>query len=1271
MYKINCKLLVLLFLFFVMSSSMKAQVKEQWTITKADSIKFSEIPELKLPDKYKGDKAPLLPPSLDNSQLPYFRPIFLQSQWSCGQASGIGYNFTYEINYLRDLPADIPENQYPTHFTWNFLNGGQYDCGVSLFDSWEIVKDVGCPTVADYGGLYYGGALRWMSGYNEYYNGMHNRLNNFYKINIGTPEGLEILKYWMNDHLDGSEFGGVANFMCASGGEQSRFLPSGTPEEGMYVVIGWGIWVGHQVTIVGYNDSIRYDYNEDGQFTNHLDINDDGIVDMKDWEIGGFKIANSFGTDWGNDGFKYMMYKVAAEPSSNGGLWNNSSYVIRAKENLEPQLTIKLTIKHDSREKIKITAGVSDDTLALAPSKILNFPVFSYQGGDYYMQGGNTEEDKTIEIGLDITPLLSFINSGEEAKYFLLVNENDPDNVATGKIISYSIIDYTNGVNEIVCQQSNIPLNENDLTILSINHTIDFDKINIENEELQTVIINEPYYEILIASGGEEPYHWSIIQSYVENNYTDNFPEINTQVLLPGSYDDGYVSQDIDFSFPFYGKIYNRLVVHTDGFLMFDEQIYEWPYTIDKMLLFKNVASISPFWTDLRIYPGQEDGMWYEGNQDYAIFRWKESIAGQPEETDINFAVKLYPLGNIEFYYGEILMNENTEWIAGISSGDGLNHAIAGISNTFNISPDQVVEFIPIDYPMGLEISDDGVFSGTPVKECIACEVTFMVKDNNNIFVVKSFQISTGGILFDYTIEAGGDEIIEYGETVNMNISVKNIDSVAIENAVLTVSTDDEYITITDNYEYLGTIEPDETVTVSNAIIFNVDPSIPNEHIIILSADFSSLTNSWDKYIVLTAYAPNLQIGNVIVSDGGNGKLDPGETADLIIPIKNIGAADAFDVYGELFPDDQFIIVNESSPIYFGDIQKGETIEKSFSVSAEDYAPNGFISELGFNISANGLYYEKSFNLMIGLIPVLIVDLDPLNHSGPAFRSIIDNMAVVYEYTNIFPAIPFNYKSLFISLGIFFSNYELSSAQGQKLAEYLENGGMIYMEGRETWLNDTQTQVHPMFNMNVVEDNWFALDTIYGIAETFTDGMKFEYYTDNVFLNYIFESDPSAYVIFQSQPVSYACQVAYDAGSYKTIGSSIEFGALLDNEDPSTKEILFKKYLDFFGIEENTSDINENKNISNITASINYPNPFKTQTTIEFFLNSGSKVKLSIYNINGQIITTLANKIFIKGNHKIIWDGKDNSGKNVSEGIYFYKLQSEKFIEANKMILIK
>ena len=1270
MYKINCKLIVLSFLFFAMSFSMKAQVREQWKITKADSIKFSEIPELKLPDKYKGDKAPLLPPSLDNSLLPYFRPIFQQVGWSCGQASSIGYNFTYEINCVRDLPADIPENQYTTHFTWNFLNEGQNDIGASIFDSWEVVKGAGCPSVADYGGLFYGGASRWMSGYDEYYNGMHNRLNNFYKINVVTPEGLETLKHWLNDHLDDSEFGGVANFMCGSGGEQSRFLPSGTPEEGMFVVIGWGGWVGHQVTIVGYNDSIRYDYNNDSQYTNHLDINDDGVVNMKDWEIGGFKIANSYGIYWGNDGFKYMMYKVAAESSSNGGLWNNSVFVIRAKENLDPQLTIKLTIKHDSREKIKITAGISDDTLAFAPSKILNFPIFSYQGGDKYMQGGDTEEDKTIEIGLDITPLLSFINSGEEAKFFLLVNENDPDNIGTGEILSYSIIDYINGINEIVCQQSNIPLNENDLTILSINHTINFDKVNIDTEELPPVILNEPYSEQIIASGGEEPCHWSIIQTYMENNFTDNFPAINTQILSPSSHDNGYVSQDIDFSFPFYGKIYNRFVVHTDGFLMFDEQIYEWPYTIDKMLLFKNVSSISPFWTDLRIYPSLGDGIWYEGNEEYAIFRWKESINNQPE-TDINFAVKLYPSGNIEFYYGEILMNENIEWIAGISSGDGLNHEIAGISNAYNISPDQVVEFIPFDYPMGLEISDDGVFSGTLTKECNSCDFTFMVKDNNNIFDVKNFQISTSGILFNYTFEAGGDEIIEYGETVNMNISVKNIDSVAIENGALTVSTDDEYITLTDDYEYLGTIEPGETVTVSNAIVFNVDSSIPNEHSIILNADFSSSINTWDKYIVLTAYAPNLQIGNVIVSDGENGKLDPGETANLIIPITNIGASNAFDVYGELFSDNQFIIINEPSPINFGDIQKGETIEKTFSVSVEEYAPNGFISELEFNISANELYYENSFNLMIGLIPVLIIDLDPLNHSGPAFRSIIDNLAVIYEFTNTFPTNPFNYKSLFISLGIYFSNYELSSAQGQKLAEYLENGGMIYMEGRETWLDDPQTQVHPMFNINVVEDNWFALDTIYGIAETFTDGMKFEYYADNVFLDYIFESGPSAYVIFQSQSVSYACQVANDAGSYKTIGSSIEFGALLDNEDPSTKEILFKKYLNFFGIEENTSYINENKNISDITASINYPNPFKKQTTIEFFLNSGSKVKLSIFNINGQIITTLINKYLAKGIHKIIWNGKDNSGKNVPQGVFFYHLQSENFIEANKIIFIK
>ncbi len=519
-------------------------------------------------------------------------------------------------------------------------------------------------------------------------------------------------------------------------------------------------------------------------------------------------------------------------------------------------------------------------------------------------------------------------------------------------------------------------------------------------------------------------------------------------------------------------------------------------------------------------------------------------------------------------------------------------------------------------------------------------------------------------------LQGNNDGLVDYGEFIYLTVELTNVGTENANNVDVILSTEDEFITITDSTENFGNILIGDSVAVTDAFAFETHNDIPDNHLLIFT-----INETWTSNFLIIAHATVLEFEGFTISDptgNNNGKLDPGETADLIISINNIGSADAYEVYGELFSDNQFITVNEPSPIYFGDIQKGEAIEKEFSITADENTHPGHVANFEIDLTANlGITESMAFTLVVGITPVLIVDLDPLNHSGPAFRSIIDDLAINYEYTNTFPENPFNYKSLFISLGVYFANYELSSAQGQKLAEYLENGGMIYMEGRETWLDDPQTLIHPMFNINVVEDNWFVLDSIYGIAETFTDGMKFEYYTDNVFLDYVFESDSSAYVIFQSQPVSYGCQVANDAGSYKTIGSSIEFGALLDNDDPSTKKILFKKYLDFFGIEENTSDINENINIYDITASINYPNPFKTQTTIEFFLNSNSKVKLSIYNINGQIITTLINKYLAKGIHKIIWDGNDNSGKNVSEGIYFYKLQSQNFIEANKMILIK
>ncbi len=84
-----------------------------------------------------------------------------------------------------------------------------------------------------------------------------------------------------------------------------------------------------------------------------------------------------------------------------------------------------------------------------------------------------------------------------------------------------------------------------------------------------------------------------------------------------------------------------------------------------------------------------------------------------------------------------------------------------------------------------------------------------------------------------------------------------------------------------------------------------------------------------------------------------------------------------------------------------------------------------------------------------------------------------------------------------------------------------------------------------------------------------------------------------------------------------------------------------------------------------------YPNPFNPSTTISFDLASPENVKIDIYNIKGQIVKQLVNKAYDKGDHSLVWDGKDNIGKACGTGIYFYRMTAGKTTQSKKMMLIK
>ena len=89
----------------------------------------------------------------------------------------------------------------------------------------------------------------------------------------------------------------------------------------------------------------------------------------------------------------------------------------------------------------------------------------------------------------------------------------------------------------------------------------------------------------------------------------------------------------------------------------------------------------------------------------------------------------------------------------------------------------------------------------------------------------------------------------------------------------------------------------------------------------------------------------------------------------------------------------------------------------------------------------------------------------------------------------------------------------------------------------------------------------------------------------------------------------------------------------------------------------------------------NYPNPFNPETNISFSLKEAGKVTLEVYNIKGEKVRTLVDKVLAADNHVITWDGKNNTNKSVASGIYFYKMISEgnsgEYTSTKKMILLK
>ena len=220
--------------------------------------KLKAIPDFVLPDKYKDRQANPLPAAVDNSKQKHFVPIgtWAQQGNSCANAQAVTVTYGYEALLLRNAAAHASVPDYTYEYTYHFLNGGDQANGGDgwmFVEAWDILKETGAPTSADFGGLEWGNAFGgWMNGYDKYYRAMQHRVDQYYKIDASVAAGDESIKQYLYDHADGSSMGGNLVVQVSIG----RGMTTGTVQ-GRRRFTAFGTGGGHALTIVGYDDAFN------------------------------------------------------------------------------------------------------------------------------------------------------------------------------------------------------------------------------------------------------------------------------------------------------------------------------------------------------------------------------------------------------------------------------------------------------------------------------------------------------------------------------------------------------------------------------------------------------------------------------------------------------------------------------------------------------------------------------------------------------------------------------------------------------------------------------------------------------------------------------------------------------------------------------------------------------------------------------------------------------------------------------------------------------
>jgi hypothetical protein len=552
-----------------------------------------------------------------------------------------------------------------------------------------------------------------------------------------------------------------------------------------------------------------------------------------------------------------------------------------------------------------------------------------------------------------------------------------------------------------------------------------------------------------------------------------------------------------------------------------------------------------------------------------------------------------------------------------------------------------------------------------------------------------------------------GDGVVNPGENINMPTWVKNLGQQTGTGVTGTLRTADPAASVTDSVKTFGTIPAnDSAFTGSNGFKFLAGDTCTNGHNIPFTLVCKDVNDSiWNSTFSVRVGTPILGYQGKRVYDpppggNGNGRIDPGETAQLYFGVENIGLGNGYNVRGILRSGNPLFTVTDSIGVY-GTVPHDTFIENSadpFVVQADPSILPETPIPCTLHVYADGGYHGV-------FVPTIVVgeiranDPIPDNMTPPLYYA-YDNVDSNYterpdynwiEIRGVGTVITLSDdQTVPVSLPPAFGPFKY---YGQSYSIISVCGNGFVMPGSNTvapWTNaglPNSGVAAPMICLN-----W---DDLYPPV-----GDSVRYYHDAANHVFVVEYDSVSYYPSGSGLYDKYELVIYDTTLAAIDGNSKFVVQYMTADHYTSSTMGIQAPTTSYGI-QCLFDAAYNRGTAPLAAhsAIKYttnrpltaiaerpansqlgtrnprfaisPNPFNGRALIRWQVQTAGHVSLTVFDAAGRAIRKLVNADLKPGPYDVTWNGADDLGRPISSGIYFYKLTTPDYKLSAKTTLLR